>query len=193
MARRSPISKCLSGLFVRIADPDKLHHCATQRASSAGAANGLQEAILQGRQNAATCGTGEPWVMGGPYAVRARPGARRTFEIWRCYSAPGCACPSAMRGWTPGPTCQNRNWPLPASAEEFTEVYPLHSYVSARSFTSGVHVRQMRTMYWPPAARARRSCRLPLRLRAANIGRWQAAPACWQHANAQRLCSAANG
>ena len=153
----------------------------------------LQEVILQGREKAASCGTGEPQVIGGPDAVRARPGARRTFEIWRCYSAPGCACPSAMRGWTPGPTCQNRNWPLPASAEEFTEVYPLHSYVSARSFTSGVHVRQMRTMYWPPAARARRSCRLPLRLRAANIGRWQAAPACWQHANAQRLCRTPNG
>ena len=71
--------------------------------------------------------------------------------------------------------------------------YPLHSDVSSRSFTSGVHVRQMRTMYWPPAARARRSCRLPLRLRAANIGRWQAAPACWQHANAQRLCRTPNG
>ena len=41
----------------------------------------LQEAILQGREKAASCGTGEPQVVGGPYAVRARPGARRTFEI----------------------------------------------------------------------------------------------------------------
>ena len=41
----------------------------------------LQEAILQGRKKAASCGTGEPQVVGGPYAVRARPGARRTFEI----------------------------------------------------------------------------------------------------------------
>ena len=33
------------------------------------------EADLRGRRNAASCGTGEPWVMGGPYAVLARPGA----------------------------------------------------------------------------------------------------------------------
>jgi len=41
----------------------------------------LQEVILQGREKAASCGTGEPQVIGGPDAVRARPGARRTFEI----------------------------------------------------------------------------------------------------------------
>ena len=44
------------------------------------------EADLRGRRNAASCDTGEPWVMGGPYAVLARPGARRTLEIWRCSS-----------------------------------------------------------------------------------------------------------
>ena len=70
---------------------------------------------------------------------------------------------------------------------------PLSKGVGSGVLKSGVQVCEMRTMYWPPAARARRSCRLPLRLRAANIGRWQAAPACWQHANAQRLCRTPNG
>ena len=74
-----------------------------------------------------------------------------------------------------------------------SQIVPLRSGARSSSFTSGVDVRKMRTMYWPLAARARRSCRLPLRLRAANIGRWQAAPACWQHANAQRLCRTPNG
>ena len=40
----------------------------------------LQEAILQGRKKAASCGTGEPQVMGGPCDVLARPVARRTIE-----------------------------------------------------------------------------------------------------------------
>ena len=70
--QREPVSGDVSGPREAMTHPS----CKQQSVTNQGC-----EVILQGRPQAASYGVCLPQVMGGPCAVRARPGRQRTFEF----------------------------------------------------------------------------------------------------------------
>ena len=80
VAKWSVVARYRSPSVNILSESAMLAICTTLEPSVQAQREVLQEAILQGRKKAASCGTGEPQVMGGPCDVLARPVARRTIE-----------------------------------------------------------------------------------------------------------------